>query len=288
MKETIILGAGMAGFGAAYRLKQAKRSSIMFDKNAYRGGHSASFKHEGGWIFDDGPHVSFTKVERIKELFAESVHQEYEILQTYVDNYWRGHWIKHPAQCNLYGLPSELLVNILKDFVEASNKDHGPIRNYAEWLVASFGKTFAETFPMQYGHKYHTTRADNMTTDWLGPRLYRPSLDEVLRGALSAETKDVHYIDQFRYPTHDGFVSYLDMFLSDTELHLGQEVTRLDVGQKAITFSNGTLVEYDSLISSIPLPALIQLIPQAPVEVREAAARLACSKGTDCQSWCEP
>ncbi len=42
----------------------------------------------------------------------------------------------------------------------------------------------AETFPLVYGLKYHTTTMDQLTTDWLGPRMYRPSLEEVLRGAL--------------------------------------------------------------------------------------------------------
>ena len=51
-------------------------------------------------------------------------------------------------------------------------------------LQAAFGRTFAEAFPMVYGLKYHTTSAENITTDWLGPRMYRPTLEEVLRGLL--------------------------------------------------------------------------------------------------------
>ena len=34
-----------------------------------------------------------------------SVDDKYETLHTKVNNYWKGHWIKHPAQVNLYGLP---------------------------------------------------------------------------------------------------------------------------------------------------------------------------------------
>ena len=44
-------------------------------------------------------------------------------------------------------------------------------RTYREWLLAAYGRTFAETFPMEYGRKYHTAEAGQMTTDWLGPRL---------------------------------------------------------------------------------------------------------------------
>ena len=41
-----------------------------------------------------------------------------------------------------------------------------------------------------------------MSTEWLGPRFYRPSLDQVLRGALGPNTTHAHYVDYFRYPTH--------------------------------------------------------------------------------------
>ena len=275
MPQISILGAGMAGFGAAHRLSAAGFRPHIFERHRYHGGHAASFKHPGGWIFDDGPHLSFTKNERIRDLFAESVGQRFEQIPVQANNYWRGHWIKHPAQCNLHGLPPELLVKIIGDFVQASSAPGTSIRTYADWLYASFGRTFAETFPMQYGRKFHTTTADNMSTDWLGPRLYRPTLEEVLRGALSPDTADVHYITQCRYPTHGGFVSYFDRFLACADTHLGHEVIEIDVAEKTLCFSNGTRVGYDVLVSSLPLPVLIKRIPHAPRDVVEAATRLA-------------
>ena len=184
MSEIAILGAGMAGFGAAHQLREEGLEPVIYEQNSYSGGHTASFKHQG-FIFDDGPHISFTQNERIQELFAESVNHEYEVIQNRVNNYWKGHWIKHPAQCNLYGLPTDLNVAILRDFIAAQelrSEITEPFTHYADWLVAKFGRTFAETFPMEYGRKYHTTSAENMTTDWLGPRLYQPDLEEVLRG----------------------------------------------------------------------------------------------------------
>jgi protoporphyrinogen oxidase len=278
MTQVAILGAGMAGLGAAYRLRQEGVSSIVYDKLPYPGGHAASFTHEEGFIFDDGPHISFTKDERIQQLFAESVGGEYETFQARVNNYWRGYWIKHPAQCNLYGLPEDLVVRVLVDFVNAQRaSDHPEIRNYADWLLASFGKTFAETFPMVYGLKFHTTTADNMSTDWLGARLYRPELEEVFRGAVSSSTPDVHYISDFRYPRQNGFVAFLDGFLQQTDVRLENEVSRIDPDRGEIHFTRGEPVEYEHLVSSVPLPDLIPLIEGAPAEVREAADRLAAT-----------
>ena len=89
-------------------------------------------------------------------------------------------------QLHLHGLPEDIIVKVINDFVEERQAPERPINNYADWLLASFGKTFAELFPMQYTRKYHLTTAENMSTDWLGPRIYRPSLEEVLRGASLA------------------------------------------------------------------------------------------------------
>ena len=90
MTEVAILGAGMAGFGAAHRLHAEGRRSVMYEQKPYPGGHTASFHHAGGFIFDDGPHISFTKDARIQALFADSVHQQFETIHAYVNNYWQG------------------------------------------------------------------------------------------------------------------------------------------------------------------------------------------------------
>ena len=63
----VVLGTGMAGFGAAYRLHSEGITPVMYDKNAYYGGHTASFRYETGFLFDVGPHISFTKDTRIQE-----------------------------------------------------------------------------------------------------------------------------------------------------------------------------------------------------------------------------
>ena len=276
MSGAVILGAGMAGLGAAYRFRAAGVEPVIYDKNPYPGGHATTFRH-GDFIFDDGPHISFTKNERLQALFAESVGGRFEVIHTRVNNHWRGHWIKHPAQCNLHGLPEELVIAAIRDFVEVDSPPTAQIGDYAQWLVAAYGKTFAETFPMQYGRKYHTTTADNMTTDWLGPRLYRPDLEEVIRGALSPDTADVHYVDHFRYPTEGGFVSFLERFLDGVVIELEQEVARVDPDTRSLTFTDGRQAVYDSLVSSLPLPELIARIDGAPAEVTEAVKRLACT-----------
>jgi len=277
MPNIVVLGTGMAGFGAAHRLHQEGIAPIMFDKNGYYGGHTMSFRYESGFLFDVGPHISFTKDTRIQNLLAESVEQRYETIPISLNNYWRSYWPPHPVQLHMHGLPEDTIIKVISDLVEERSAPQREINNYADWLYASFGKTFAETFPMQYTRKYHTTEASNMSTDWLGPRIYKATLEEMLRGALSASAPQVHYITHFRYPSDGGFRCYLNKFVPMGNIKLNHELTSINAKTHELRFSNGLVTNYDGLVSSVPLPDLIRMIDGVPQEIADAARRLACS-----------
>ena len=273
-----ILGSGMAGFGAAYRLHEQGVRGRIYEARNTPGGHTSTHFYDDGFTFDEGPHISFTRDTRLQDLLSGNIDGGYEVLKAYVNNYWRGHWIKHPAQINLHGLPPDLVVACIKDFIAANAVQKPVINNYEDWLHAAFGTTFARTFPMEYTKKYHTTEAKNLTTDWLGPRLYRPTIEEVLLGALKPEPLDVHYVDQFRYPTNGGFAAYLKPFERLVDLQCGYRATGIDLSTQTLSFANGETTPFTQLVSSVPLPRLISMIKDVPREVRDAAALLSCSQ----------
>ena len=88
--------------------------------------------------------------ESIKELLAEFVNHEYEEFATYVNNWWRDCWIKHPYICNLYGLSIDIVTGCIGEFVKAQGAEHGAINNYEDWLLASYGETYYRQFPHDY------------------------------------------------------------------------------------------------------------------------------------------
>jgi len=276
MKNILIIGAGMAGFRAAHHFYKNNLKATIYEKNNYIGGHAASFQKDG-FIFDDGPHISFTKNERIRKLFHKSVNGAVEYSKAYVNNYWKGFWIKHPAQINLNGLPNKLMTNIISEFFEVSRINTNSSANYKEYLLETYGKTFSETFPLEYTKKYHTTEAENLDIDWIGSRLYKPDLEEVIKGALSAKTEDKHYVTEFFYPVTGGFVRFFDQFINNADLKYSHEVVKIDPVRKLIYFNNGRTRNYDYLISSVPLPELIPRIEGVPGNVLEACQKLACT-----------
>jgi protoporphyrinogen oxidase len=272
-----VLGSGMAALGAAHRLRQEGASYVMFDKGSHPGGHTKTYVYPGDWVFDDGPHVSFTSDERIQEILASQIDGDFNAVPTGVNNYWQGYWVKHPAQCNLHGLPTDLVVSCIEDFVEVSRGPDPDIATYEDWLYASYGRSFADNFPMLYTRKVHTTEARNLTADWMGPRMYRPELEEVLRGALSPQTPEVHYIDRFRYPMTGGFYSYLRPIHESSDLRMDHEVVRIVPHERVLEFANGRREAYSGLVSSIPLPVLVPMIDGVPPDVLDAVSALAAT-----------
>ena len=273
--DVVVLGSGMAAWGAFDRLTAEGLTPRLFDASAHPGGHTASLV-EDGFVFDDGPHISFTSDEEMQGLLAEAVDGAYETRTAVVDNYYEGHWVKHPAITYLHGLPTDLVVRCLEDFIAVHEQPTTRPETFRDWLLATYGEAFTDHFPARYGRKYHTVDPAQMTTTWLGPRLYRPSLAEVLRGAIAPPEDDKHYISEFRYPSSGGFQAYLQRFIDRARPALDHRAVRIDPEQRTVTFANGHVTGYDHLISSVPLPELVGMLP-VPARVSEAAARLACT-----------
>ena len=276
--DIVISGSGMAGSGAAYHLSQNGVKAKMYEMNKHYGGQTSSFTFEGKYVFDNGPHLSFTSDARIRELFADSIEQDFHTIPVKVNNYWNGHWVKHPAIAHMNGLPADVITKCLTDFVNIQNlPTKETYDNYGEWLIATYGETFARWFPMRYGQRYHTCPAEKMNLSWLGNRLYKPKVEEVLNGAINKEAPNVHYVQECRYPKNGGYVSYLNKFKDLAEVHLDHTVSAIDSKNKKLSFTNGTTIDFDQLISTMPLPELIKILDNVPEDVKAAAELLSAS-----------
>lgn len=101
MSKNTILGAGLAGLSCSYHL--GHENCIVFERNSYSCGHIYSYQQDG-FTWDEGPHVSFTKDAYVRDLFDESVKGQQFEYKAEVSNFYRGAWIPHPAQSNLFAI----------------------------------------------------------------------------------------------------------------------------------------------------------------------------------------
>lgn len=270
-----ILGGGLSGISASYHLGHDK--CVVYERNNFLGGHVHT-EFINGFTWDEGPHVSFTKNQYVKSLFANNVADEFLEYPVTTANYYKGIWIPHPAQSNLYAIPKALRDNCLRDFLlsrERIDRNTKP-SNYAEWLKFAFGETFYKEFPRAYTKKYWTVEPELLTTDWVGERVFYPDIEEVKAGYLRPLDKQTHYITNVRYPKYGGYFSYTNKIRDGLRCEFNKTLSYISFERKYMLFDNQEKVKFTNLISTIPLPILVAK-SDAPRFIKDEAQKLSCS-----------
>ena len=276
--NTIILGAGISGLGAAYSLRQKGETPLVLEKDETYGGLCGCFTIDG-FTFDRFVHLSFAKDERVLNIFNTSAKR----IITHIPNpynIYNRKWIKHPAQNNLYPLSAEEKSLIINDFLSRPNNvETDKIDNYEQWLRIQFGNYFAEHFPMKYTKKYWMCEAKELETRWVGQRIYQPSVEEVIKGSQTADTPVTYYAKEMRYPASGGYRQFFSLLAEGTDIRYGKEVTNIDTTKKTVKTSDNTTYHFTRLISTLPLNLYPSLMPGMPEDIKTAARMLKATSG---------
>ncbi len=272
----LILGAGLAGISVSYHL--GHDHCLVLEKKARIFGHIHS-EYRDGFTWDEGPHVSFTKHDYVKNLFAESVEGRFDEYPVRTRNFFQGHWIDHPAQSNLYQVPQPLRSECLKSFLKSRGTVELPsVTNYQEWLNQAFGPVFSKTFPTAYTRKYWTTDPHQLTTDWVGKRVFHPKVEEVLAGAEGALPIQTHYISSVRYPRNGGYQSFAKKMAEGMNVLCNEDVVAIDLSSCKVSTRSGKVFQFTRLINTMPLPEFVSKCLQSTPEMKDAAEALSCTQ----------
>ena len=276
--DNLILGAGIAGLGVAYSLYKTGKTALVVEKDSTYGGLCGNIEIDG-FRFDRFVHFTFTQDESVNAIFKASCG---ELLKHIPNPYnlYKKQWIKHPAQNNLFPLSCEEKRIIIHDFETRPKVDASCVpANYEDWLRVQYGHYFAEHFPMVYTKKYWMKEARELRTEWVGNRLYQPSIEEVIRGSQTSNTPITYYAKEMRYPEKGGYKALLKSMADVSHIEYGMRVTEIYPIEKRVVFANGSEINYDCLYSSIPLPIVVDCIKNVPDTVRYAATQLECTSG---------
>lgn len=280
MKEekNIVIGAGVAGLGASHTLKLRGEKALVLEQDDTYGGLCGSFVING-FTFDRFVHLSFAKKEQeATELFAASC-PDMICHTSNPFNIYKGKWIKHPAQNNLYPLEEWEKEKIISDFRKRPEK-YGMPKNYEEWLRIQFGDYFAEHFPMKYTRKYWMKESRELRTEWTGGRFYQPSIDEVIEGSKTADTPITYYSKEMLYPVKGGYKSFLKGLAQEANIQYNSKVRVIDLKNKFLYIEGSDEeIKYEKVYSSMPLPELVAVLKQVPDVVKKAASKLEATCG---------
>lgn len=264
-----ILGAGIAGLGAALRARQnGLRDVVLFEARDRAGGLLDNFTIDG-FRFDRAVHLSFANEPEVRDIFDRTPFLTHPADAKCFEG---SRWLKHPVQNNLFPLPADEKVELIKGFLDRPEMPSSG--NYEQWLRAQYGNAIADRYPLRYTRKYWAVPASELSTNWIGERMRRAELDEILYGAFTDETLNHYYTKEMRYPERGGFKAFIQPLIDLSDIRLDHQVIRIDTARRTLHFANGLKIRYDYLVSSLPLPVLTELCTYVPEKVRKSAGTL--------------
>jgi protoporphyrinogen oxidase len=285
MDPVLILGGGLAGLSTAVFLQ---RPWLLVEREARLGGKTRTDVLHGGFHFDATGHWLHLRDKDIRALVTETWLPEALVsISRRAAVFSRGVYTRFPYQVNTHGLPPEVVAENLLGFIDATLGEKGrALRerepgNFEEFILRHVGEGFAKNFMVPYNTKLWTVPPAELSAAWCGRFVPKPTLQEVVDGALGLGGDQLGYNATFLYPRTGGIEALpraLAAVAKGGRLLAGTHPLSVDWKRRSATLSNGETVRYASLVSTIELPQLVTLLGAGPSgvpeEVRGAAGRL--------------
>ncbi len=264
--DTLILGAGLAGMSAAYHLQQQKKDYWLIEKEPLPGG-IARTRSVNGFHFDCGGHYLHLREvwtrDWVRELLQENIflHSRRAFIRV------ADREIPYPFQAHLSHLPPRLKEECIEGFKKRLISKKTPL--FKQWIQTVFGSGIAKYFMEPYNKKLMQSHYGRLTTDWIGKHIPKVSLKDL-------QNPDRHswgYNAEFYYPLRGGIGAFSEALAKTLKnLFLNTSIQRIEPG--ILFLQNGHSIHWKNLISSIPLPTLIQSLSFAPSRIKRLAAGL--------------
>ena len=269
MKKIVILGAGPAGLGAAWRLSELSNFSNnnweLYEGENYAGGLSSSHIDDKGFTWDLGGHVQFSHYGTFDKMMDFLLGEDGWIYHERESWVWIcDRFVPYPFQNNIHRLPDEEKWKCLQGLIELyKHKPEKKPANFEEWILSTLGRGIAELFMFPYNFKVWAYPPSSMQSSWQGERVAVADLERVTKNIIF-NTDDVSWgpNNRFRFPKHGGTGAIwrsLAAKLPGEKLHWNHKVCRIDSDKKKIYFENGNNTDYDILINTIPLDQFINM-----------------------------
>jgi protoporphyrinogen oxidase len=301
MEPVLILGGGLAGLSTALHLR---RPWLLVEKDERVGGLVKTEVIHGGFHFDPTGHWLHLRDPSMRALVHDRLLPgALTTVSRRAAVFTRGVFTRFPYQVNTHGLPPEVVAENLIGFVEATLGEGGRAlrerepANFEEFILRHLGTGFARNFMVPYNTKLFGVAPAELSAAWCGRFVPKPTLREVVEGALGLGSDAVGYNATFVYPQQGGIEALartLRRELSGGQVRTGVHPTALDWKRQIATLSDGTRIRWSGLVSTIPLPDLVRLLTEVPNEVTAAAGRLRATdvtwvavgaRGPNIQPW---
>jgi protoporphyrinogen oxidase len=276
--DVLILGAGLAGLSAALH---ARRPYRLLERSDRVGGLCKTDVRQG-FCFDQTGHWLHLRDPEMRRLADELLPAGWLRVERKAGIWSHQRFTRYPYQVNTHGLPAEVIAENVLGFIDAHFGEKGrPLRereprNFSEFILRHLGEGFARNFMFPYNTKLWTVHPQDMSTEWMGRFVPRPTIEQVVRGALGLEGDQAGYNAAFLYPREGGIETFVRALAArlPAAAECGVRPVAIDPARKTARLSTGEEVAWRHLVATIALPELVALCGAAPPAVQEAARLL--------------
>ena len=278
----LIIGAGPTGLGAGYRLKELGHTDyLIVDAASKVGGLAASFEDEQGFTWDIGGHVQFSHYSYFDELMKKALGPDGWLHHERESWVWmRDRFIPYPLQNNIRHLPKDEMWKALSGLVDISkNPSAGNPAHFKDWIHRVFGPGLAEIFMEPYNFKVWAYPPEQMSYEWIGERVAITDLKAVLNNIVFDKDELSWGPNRtFQFPKTGGTGAIWEgvaNLVGREKIRLNAAATSINTGSlKTITLKDGSTIQYEHLLNTMPIDRFVGMIEQAPVTLKARAREL--------------
>lgn len=280
MPQPLILGAGLTGLSCAYHLG---RPYQLVEKETEPGGVVRTHVRGDGFLCDGTGHWLHLRNPGMRALVEKLLPGQLIEYERKAVIHLQGKFTPFPFQANTAGLPPQTVLDCLLGLLQARHpEDFGrtapsaPPRNFRESLERMFGEGICRHFMIPYNEKLLGVKLEEISTDYAERFIPKPSLEDVIKGALGFSRESLGYNAKFVYPREEG-ISALPKALAQalpTPPRYQTSVNRVHLGSKTAWLASGEKIPFSHLLNTMPLVDFLRLVEDLSPKGREAAARL--------------
>ncbi|MFA7217385.1 MAG: FAD-dependent oxidoreductase [Dehalococcoidales bacterium] len=278
MPNIAVIGAGLSGM--CYGL-HSKYPCVIYEQNDEPGGICTSHMNRWGVPTDVGPHIFFSKNKQLLSFFLRfCIFEEFARKNNVL---YKSKLIKYPFENYIGMLPKDERDYCVEAF-KAKPKLKKPAVDLEEFFLSTFGEGIYNLYLRPYNEKLWKRPLSQLSAK-MANRIPKPPMQHILDAASGKYHEGFTHQAVFKYPAYGGCISMIQGLYASLppglEMRLTTEITKITILKsgklKLVGSVQGERIQetYDHVVSTIPLPILINSIsPTPPAEVISAASRL--------------
>lgn len=281
-----VIGAGISGLSIAKMLSRKQYEVEVFEAKDVIGGIAKTEQVNGVTYHKTGGHCFNSKYQEVLD-FVFSIYpaEKWNKVERIAKIYFKERFVSYPIEFSLkeiFEFDQDLVFKIIEDLF--AKNDFEP-NNLEEWFIDKFGRTLAEEYFIPYNRKIWGKDLSSMSYEWVHDKLPIPNKREIVKSLLK-EAKDDMPHAFFYYPKTNDQFDFISALAEGLKIKLNYNIESIECVNNYWVLNGAE--KFDTVISTVPMNLLLNLIKNTPDKILRAAEKLEYNKITTMLWEAEP